>query len=127
MVVQEIIDALWAKVLEDLTGLIAIWSGAIVDIPEGWQLCDGTNGTVDLRDKFVVGAGTGYNPGDTGGAETHVHDFTIAPHNHTLQEGANIAEGTGYDWETNSVLLSGTTASGSSLPPYYSLAFIQKV
>ena len=37
-------------------GVIVAWSGAIVDIPQGWGLCDGTNGTPDLRDKFIVGA-----------------------------------------------------------------------
>ncbi len=39
------------------TGTIVIWSGTIANIPTGWQLCDGTNGSPDLRDKFVVGAG----------------------------------------------------------------------
>ena len=34
-------------------GCIIMWSGAIVDIPEGWLLCDGTNGTPDLTDKFI--------------------------------------------------------------------------
>ena len=38
------------------TGVIVAWSGAIVDIPAGWALCDGANGTPDLRDKFIVGA-----------------------------------------------------------------------
>lgn len=37
-------------------GLIALWSGYIANIPAGWLLCDGTKGTPDLRDKFVVGA-----------------------------------------------------------------------
>ena len=37
-------------------GVIVMWSGSIADIPQGWALCDGTNGTPDLRDRFVVGA-----------------------------------------------------------------------
>jgi hypothetical protein len=37
-------------------GVITLWSGAIADIPSGWYLCNGSNGTPDLRDKFVVGA-----------------------------------------------------------------------
>ncbi len=37
-------------------GVIVAWSGAISDIPSGWVLCDGQNGTPDLRDKFIVGA-----------------------------------------------------------------------
>ena len=39
--------------------MILIWSGAVVDIPAGWALCDGNNGT---RGKFVVGAGGALNP-----------------------------------------------------------------
>ena len=37
-------------------GLIVMWSGAIAEIPPGWALCDGTQGTPDLRDRFIVGA-----------------------------------------------------------------------
>lgn len=48
-------------------GGIIMWSGSIASIPADWALCDGTNGTPDLRDKFVVGAGSAYNVGDAGG------------------------------------------------------------
>lgn len=51
-------------------GIILIWSGNIIDIPTGWQLCDGTNGTPDLRNRFVVGAGGTYAVGATGGLST---------------------------------------------------------
>lgn len=37
-------------------GGIIMYDGLIADIPAGWQLCDGTNGTPDMRDKFVIGA-----------------------------------------------------------------------
>ena len=47
-------------------GIIVAWSGK--DVPFGWALCDGTNGTPDLRDKFLVGSGKLYKLGDTGGA-----------------------------------------------------------
>lgn len=46
-------------------GIICLWSGAVVDIPDGWHLCDGTEDTPDLRNKFVIGAGDVYNPGDS--------------------------------------------------------------
>ncbi len=49
-------------------GGIIMWSGAINDIPVGWALCDGSNGTPDLRNRFIVGAGGTYNVGSTGGA-----------------------------------------------------------
>lgn len=51
-------------------GGIIMWSGAIVDIPAGWALCDGSNGTPNLRDRFVVGAGGAYAVGNTGGLDT---------------------------------------------------------
>jgi hypothetical protein len=47
-----------------MTGMILIWSGTVITIPDGWHLCDGTEGTPDLRDKFIVGAGDSYDPGD---------------------------------------------------------------
>lgn len=43
-----------------MQNIIVIWSGAVVDIPAGWALCDGNNNTPDLRDKIVVGAGLTY-------------------------------------------------------------------
>ncbi len=46
-------------------GGIILWSGAIADIPTDYQICDGTNGTPDLRDMFVVGAGNTYAVGDS--------------------------------------------------------------
>ncbi len=49
-------------------GVIAMWTGAIVDIPFGWVICDGANGTPDLRDKFVVGA----RQDDSGIAKTNI-------------------------------------------------------
>jgi microcystin-dependent protein len=51
-------------------GVIVMWSGSVANIPSGWALCDGTNGTPDLRGRFVVGAGGSYAVGANGGAET---------------------------------------------------------
>jgi len=60
-------------------GAIAMWSGSAGDIPEGWQLCDGTNGSPDMRDRFIVGAGSLYSIGDTGGSK----DAVVVEHTHT--------------------------------------------
>lgn len=54
------------------SGLIVMWSGLAANIPSGWYLCNGSNGTPDLRGKFIKGATL--NPGTTGGSATHTHD-----------------------------------------------------
>ena len=64
-------------------GCILLWSGSIGSIPAGWQLCNGTNGTPDLRDKFIVGAGSTYAVDGTGGSAnaivvSHTHTATTA-------------------------------------------------
>lgn len=138
-------------------GGIIMWSGAIADIPSGWALCDGTNGTPNLQDKFVVGAGSGYAVGATGGADTvnieHSHSnpstgsagshdhggFTGSVSSVELYEGrASGAENT--IWQHYHYISSGGAhahtvgSSGLALsstqenrPPYYALAFIMKV
>lgn len=50
------------------TGMIMLWSGSLAALPSGYQLCDGTNGTPDMRDRFNIGAGTSYTPLAVGGA-----------------------------------------------------------
>lgn len=55
-------------------GCILMWHGLLANIPSGFVLCDGQNGTPDLRDKFVKGAAAGANPGATGGSATHTHN-----------------------------------------------------
>jgi hypothetical protein len=52
------------------SGGIIIWSGSSASIPSGWVLCNGSNSTPDLRDRFVVGAGSTYAVGATGGSAT---------------------------------------------------------
>jgi len=64
-------------------GVIVMWSGTIGSIPNGWHLCDGTDGTPDLRDRFILGIPPGQEPGQTGGA--HSRALTVAnlpTHNH---------------------------------------------
>lgn len=52
------------------SGLIAMWSGSVNAVPSGWSLCNGQNGTPNLQDRFIVGAGSSYNAGATGGSNT---------------------------------------------------------
>lgn len=51
-------------------GIICMWSGLLEDIPSGWHLCDGNDGTPDLRNRFIVGTGSKYGVGDTGGNDS---------------------------------------------------------
>jgi hypothetical protein len=53
-------------------GTVMMWYGDIGNIPAGWQACDSTNGTPDLRDKFVIGAGSTYAWSDVGGSTSYV-------------------------------------------------------
>lgn len=67
------------------SGGIILWSGSIASIPSGWNLCNGSSSTPDLRDRFIVGAGTTYAVGNTGGATTIniQHSHTVNSHQHT--------------------------------------------
>ncbi|MDH4156684.1 MAG: phage tail protein [candidate division Zixibacteria bacterium] len=58
------------------TGLIVMWSGTLANIPTGWALCDGSNGTPDLRNRFIYGVNTGENPGSVGGNSDHTHAYS---------------------------------------------------
>jgi microcystin-dependent protein len=86
-------------------GVILMWSGSIANIPSGWLLCNGSSGTPDLRDRFVVGAGSTYAVNATGGATTvTLSTVNLPSHTHTLS-----ASGT-----TSSVNLSHTHDYGGN-------------
>lgn len=108
------------------SGVILIWSGAIVDIPAGYILCNGAGGSPDLRNRFIVGAGDTYDPADTGGALTHAHDFTSDGHSHGPAGPPAIQAGSDQPQNSTTDTDSGTTDPASSLPPYYALAYIMK-
>jgi hypothetical protein len=61
------------------SGAILLWSGSIGSIPAGYVLCNGNNSTPDLRDRFIVGAGSTYAVDATGGSA----DATLPTHTHT--------------------------------------------
>ncbi len=108
-------------------GTIVLWSGAIVDIPAGFILCNGANGTPDLRDKFIVGAGSTYAVGANGGAVNHNHTFTGDGHCHSIPAGIQIGSGANYINATSSDPATGTTDNANGLPPYYALAYIMRI
>jgi len=111
-----------------------MWHGAEIDIPGGWLICDGNNGTPDLRDKFVIGAGNTYNLNDAAGAMSHFHTFTGDGHTHDPTGLIAVADGAGkygYSSDTGSPTSSdaaiGTTDAESDPPPYYALFYIKRV
>ena len=110
---------------EIVLGMIVSWSGAIVAIPSGWSLCDGTNGTPDLRDKFVQGAGGTFAVNQTGGVASHRHLFTSDTHRHATAAGAIFTPGGSVDSQTSFDPATGQTDLTASPPPFYSLAYIQ--
>ena len=74
------------------SGIICMWSGESTAIPSGWHLCDGSSGTPDLRNRFIVGAGSSYDVGDTGGSNSVTlstsqipsHTHSIGSHSHDI-------------------------------------------
>lgn len=70
-------------------GVILMWSGSIASIPSGWALCNGSNGTPNLLSRFIVGAGSSYAVGDTGGANSVSLTVAQLPaHNHSASTGS---------------------------------------
>lgn len=69
------------------TGGIIMWSGSIASIPAGWFLCDGTNGTPNLTNRFVVMAGGAYAVGASGGSA----DAIVVAHTHSASSGLQSA------------------------------------
>ena len=136
------------------TGCIILWSGAIGSIPSGFYLCNGSNGTPDLRDRFIVGAGGNYTVAQTGGSAdaivvSHNHTATSTStvtdpsHSHTYPNGgvagggyAVLSNGQGSTPSTNTAttgitvatsttnVAAGTSGTGANNPLYYALAYI---
>jgi microcystin-dependent protein len=134
-------------------GAIIMWSGPLSSIPDGWQLCDGTNGTPDLRDRFVYGASRDQDLGLTGGTTSYTLTVdNLPPHTHTISNGGEhshqITYATCYSYATfgyssnfgntsNTVTstavdhnhggATGSTGRGTPIdlrPPFYKLAFL---
>ncbi|MFH2036655.1 MAG: hypothetical protein ABIJ45_09655 [Candidatus Zixiibacteriota bacterium] len=112
------------------SGVILMWSGALSDIPTGWILCDGANGTPDLTNKFVYGISHGEDPGAQGGQLSHSHNVTIstltgAPTSTVLvtDGGTRAVADANHNHTVNG---STPTSNDTALPPYYKLAYIMK-
>lgn len=131
--IQNIAEAAIAAKSFFPVGGIVMWSGAVSAIPTGWKLCDGQNGTPDLRDRFIVGAGGAYNPADTGGEAAHTLTVDEIPsHDHsTTGTQEDMLGGPAFRYSaTPSGARTGFTGGGQAhenRPPYYALAFIMLI
>jgi hypothetical protein len=109
------------------SGGIILWSGSTGSVPSGWYLCDGTNGTPDLRNSFIVGAGNTYAVGATGGtadaivvSHTHTATSTVTDpgHNHAPLNGGNFfssggsAQGNGPNFNIRQDATTATATTG---------------
>jgi len=129
--------------------IIAMWLGTLASIPIGWVLCDGSNGTQDMRDKHLKITATLGEVGNSGGSNTHAH--SASGHTHTLtasthstsvshsssgktvtSSGSTTKGETGHNISTNAVslVLASTNTTGNSAsnePPFRTVAFIKLV
>ena len=124
------------------TGCILLWYGAANAIPSGFILCNGSNGTPDLRGKFVVGYHDGngdYDVGDTGGAETvTLTTAQIPSHKHTTNidgghciagnGGSSFPYGGGGSYSSTVFSMNNTGGGGAheNRPPFHALCYIMK-
>ena len=136
------------------SGVIVMWSGSVASIPTGWFLCDGNNSTPDLRNRFIVGAGSTYSVAGTGGSAdaivvSHTHTATVTEpnsgqgHRHTYNQAVSVStmaiggantllttSGTNTSFATTGITVSnsteGSSGTNANLPPYYALAYIMK-
>jgi hypothetical protein len=98
------------------TGGIIIWSGSTGSIPATWYLCDGTNGTPDLRNSFIVGAGSTYAVNATGGTA----DAIVVSHTHTATSTSVVTDPTHSHVENVSTSSGGGSTFGISGAANYS-------
>lgn len=136
-------------------GTIQIWSGLLVDIPQKWALCDGTQGTPNLIAKFVKGAPPSTEAGAIGGQDQIVLTTNQLPaHNHATSGSTlhshqvNITNPSGggpfkggfqeanqdsgsftWDQQQSGVTLQNAGNSGQheNRPPFFEVAYIMRL
>ena len=109
-----------------------IWSGAVNAIPTGFVLCNGQNSTPNLIDKFVVGAGSVYSVGATGGATSDTDTVNISISGQaTVNTGGDnlyiqLTNSASHQRRINFSASDSDTVTIDTLPPYYALCYIMK-
>lgn len=118
-------------------GSIIMFNGKAEEIPSGWAICDGTNGTPNLINKFIKGSNIA---GSTGGAsQVTLSVAQLPPHKHKVSkawygQSDNASDRQVIRWDekydTNAQVWTGETGLGlpiDIIPPYYTLIYIMKV
>lgn len=114
-------------VLSGVEGMIGYWPDAVGTIPTGWGLCDGSQGTPNLVDRFSLGSGDIYPVDDTGGITSHRHFLTTDGHDHTVVGPLLFDEGLSYDKDLSIEQMTADSSLNSHLSPYYGLLPIMRL
>lgn len=113
---------------ETFPGVIRLWFGSLASIPEGFALCDGTQGTPDLGKRFPIGAGGAFAVDDIGGSSTHDHAFIGDGHIHVhVVPPGDLLAGPPFAFTTDTESALGTTDSANHEPPFHVLAYIMEL
>jgi hypothetical protein len=91
--------------------------------PDGWAICDGSDGTPDLTDRFIRGTGSAKEVGKTGGTEEHNHNGKTGPPSGHFKKGSTI----GSRWSAPVTGHFHSIKADSNLPPYIVLVYIMKL
>ena len=138
-------------------GGIILWSGTVASIPDGYALCNGSNGTPNLRNKFILGAFSdtasvaypNVPPNNTGGSAdailvSHNHKFNIGGTEKTTisvttgveekdetvdesGENVQVLEEVKAENSNVSIVAKGSSGTNANIPPYYCLAYIMRM
>ena len=96
-----------------VTGMIMMYTGSTA--PSGWAICNGQNGTPDLRNRFIVGAGNSYNVGVTGGFDSvSLSESQIPSHTHSFSGSGSHSHGINDPSHTHNLLYDHGSFGGSS-------------
>ena len=112
-----------------VSGMILMWSGSIGTIPTGWVLCDGSNSTPDLRNRFVIAAGDTYAVDATGDGQipAHTHSEKIAGSNAYISGSGSSPNFTAGSGKNATLEVTGSSGTGTkNIAVYYALAYIMK-
>ena len=126
-------------------GVIVAWFGSVASVPAGWALCNGQNGTPDLRGRFILGINPSTDTNvslsqrelsQTGGAETHTLTINEMPaHSHTYtydgwgggSQWSHGPDAQGWNRSFPNTSVTGGNQPHNNMPPFFVLAYIMKL